>query len=259
MNNYNSSLYTEGVLLVWKDYFKLKYIRIKDSLLFKGVDWEGSEVYFYPLGPNDQEIVTLIPKNSKVIYIPEERANQFNSDVIKEMQDDFDYVYDFKDFLSLTGKDKSSARNHINSFKKNNPSFEYRIIDKNSINDAITILKLLDLTDEYKILERVYNLHALNEYFNLSFIGYILYANSKPVAFSIGEIIKDTVYIQFEKNLHFITGSGDMNRHLFLEHLQEYNLKFINREEDAGDLGLRTSKMRLGPIKFIRKYSAITN
>lgn len=255
--NDDSSFFTTGILLLWNEFFNLSYFEHENTLLFKGINEKSEEVYFFPLGENPEKMLALLPDSYIMYYIPEEYLSAFSDFSIQEIENEFDYVYDYKDLLSLTGKNKATIRNHINSFVRNYPQYRYENIDYRNINDVHQILDQLQQDNIYKAIEIKINHKALKYYFGLDFIGYILYADEKPVAFTIGEIIKDTLYIQFEKNNHSVEGSGDMNRHLFLQQLKDRNIKYVNREEDAGDSGLRISKMRLGPCKFVRKYQAV--
>ena len=85
----------------------------------------------------------------------------------------------------------------------------------------------------------------------------MLRVGGKVAAFAIGDMRGDTLFVQVEKASRGINGSYEMICKLFAsDMLKSYpSLKYINREEDAGDPGLRKSKESYHPVKILRKYS----
>ena len=84
------------------------------------------------------------------------------------------------------------------------------------------------------------------------FGGYIEH-NGNVVAISIGEYVGDTLVIHVEKALLKYRGAYPLMFNEFVNHNFKENIKFINREDDSGDLGLRTSKTQYKPIKLENK------
>ena len=45
------------------------------------------------------------------------------------------------------------------------------------------------------------------------------------------------------------------HKELFLENNKDERFKFVNREQDVGDIGLRKAKLSYNPIGYIEKYN----
>ena len=83
----------------------------------------------------------------------------------------------------------------------------------------------------------------------------LLKSDNEVIAFTIGEIVDDVLMVHIEKANREYDGSFPTIQKLFATYcLENYNIKFINREDDAGDEGLRKSKLSYKPINLIKKY-----
>ena len=91
----------------------------------------------------------------------------------------------------------------------------------------------------------------------LGFLGLMLYKNGTLVAYSYGEPInRDTFCVHVEKADSEVRGAYQMiNREFAREYCTDY--KLINREDDAGDEGLRRAKLSYYPTQAGRKFRAI--
>ena len=74
------------------------------------------------------------------------------------------------------------------------------------------------------------------------------------VAISIGEVVKDTLYCHIEKANRNYQGAYQMIVKEFSDDMRNtYGIDYINREEDVGDEGLRTSKLSYHPYRLLDK------
>ena len=80
--------------------------------------------------------------------------------------------------------------------------------------------------------------------------------NRHIVAFTIGEIIGDTLFTHIEKMDHSVPGAGESINRFFAQHITSRHpeVRYINREEDAGDEGLRQAKLSYHPAILLTKY-----
>ena len=71
--------------------------------------------------------------------------------------------------------------------------------------------------------------------------GAFIEVDGNIVAMSVGEVVNDTLYCHIEKANRDYHGAYQMIVREFASHiLEEYpDVKYINREEDVGDEGLR--------------------
>jgi hypothetical protein len=81
--------------------------------------------------------------------------------------------------------------------------------------------------------------------------------DDKIVAMSIGEIVNDTLYCHIEKANRDYPGSYQMIVKEYASHTVTEGVKYINREEDVGDEGLRTSKLSYHPVDILNKYCVV--
>jgi hypothetical protein len=175
---------------------------------------------------------------------------------IKEIRDDFDYLYDFKSMKELRGNMYHKKKNHVNQFTKNY-DWTHRLINSVNISDIYEVMKVWftedtkDMIDEKRALQRV-----IDHWEDLSVVGSILYVDEVPIAFAIGEIIhEDTLLMHFEKADRNFQGAYEMITNCFLKNFED--LKYVNREQDLGIPGLRKSKLSYHPVDFNSKYNIV--
>lgn len=65
----------------------------------------------------------------------------------------------------------------------------------------------------------------------------------------------DTLYVHIEKADTVHTGIYQAVSQSFAQHMINDSVKYINREDDAGDAGLRRSKLSYRPCALLKKYS----
>ena len=90
--------------------------------------------------------------------------------------------------------------------------------------------------------------------------GGILYSSPGEVcAITIGDIKDDTLFVHIEKGEKHINGSYEkINKEFASRMLKLYpEIKYINREDDSGDPGLRHAKESYHPLGLLRKYNVI--
>ena len=171
-----------------------------------------------------------------------------------------DYIYSFADAMTFAGKKYSGQRNHINKFKRLYGEPEVRWIEDDAAN-------VMDLLREYEAehadgkalekleLARTRELFGLSKALGLHVAG--LYIGGKLAAVSIGEIVGDTLLIHVEKALTRYEGIYPTMYSAFVRLIAERvgrPLQYVNREDDSGNPGLRTSKTQYHPICLAHKY-----
>lgn len=89
--------------------------------------------------------------------------------------------------------------------------------------------------------------------------GAFIEVDGNIVAMSVGEVVNDTLYCHIEKANRDYHGAYQMIVREFASHiLEKYpDVKYINREEDVGDEGLRKSKLSYHPIDLLDKYCVL--
>ena len=98
----------------------------------------------------------------------------------------------------------------------------------------------------------------LENYKKYNMLGGVLRVNGKIIGYSIGEIIGDTLFDHIEKADISYHGAYQMLTNSFLkEFAADESVKYVNREEDCGDEGLRKSKLSYHPVELIEKNTII--
>jgi len=78
--------------------------------------------------------------------------------------------------------------------------------------------------------------------------------NDSVAAFSLGERLnRDTAVCHFEKADPFTEGLYQLVNREFARLLFQ-ECRYINREQDLGDVGLRSAKLSYHPVELVKKY-----
>ena len=200
-------------------------------------------IAFYPVTP--EELDTL--------------QNHFpNSAAIAE-RDNFDYLYRAEDLKYFRGKKLSGQRNHVNKFLKTYGNWTFRPI---SPEDIPAVKAFLDgyaaRQDKTSATfhEDIAKTHeVLDNFQTYGLLGGMLLVEDQIVGFALGEIQGDTLYTHIEKADRDYQGCYQMLVAQFAQQFANENVPFINREDDTGDPGLRTSKLSYHPVALLEKYT----
>ena len=82
----------------------------------------------------------------------------------------------------------------------------------------------------------------------------LLRVNGRVVGFSAGEIVGDTLIIHIEKADIAYEGIYQVLVNEYAKCFVTPDVRYINREEDVGDEGIRRSKESYHPVRLLEKY-----
>ncbi len=268
--------YSVGGIMMWVDYFKYSFAIVYDTLFIKGMSEEdGTKPAFaVPVGAMElKDSVALLREYCadnhialRFSAVPEEMLPQLAAiglDRTESLDDWSDYVYDIESLATYSGKKYSKKRNHVNRFITDNPGWRVEpLSDANlpAVRDFLLRSRLDEDKQESAVYERMQVMRVLDDYRSYPFEGLVLSVPGNGiVAFGIGEVIGDTVFEHIEKMNHEVAGAGEMMCREFAAMIRERHpeVKYVNREEDAGDPGLRYAKEQLHPVKMLRKFDVI--
>nr|WP_307774946.1 phosphatidylglycerol lysyltransferase domain-containing protein [uncultured Cetobacterium sp.] len=249
-------------ILLWSKSEEMKFLIEDETLYIKG-EYEGENYYFPPIrkDENEEKLSESFKKISdegiKIVFIPEEYKNILERKFdLEEKRDSFDYIYLQKDLAELKGRKFSSKKNKINKFKRIY-EYTYEKISKNNIDEIREFQrKWTESRKEDKIIvsETMGIEYLLDNYESLDLRGGVIRVKNEIVAYAFGEKLTDDMgLIHIEKGLAEYQGCYQMiNMYLAKEEFSD--VKFINREDDFGSLGLREAKMSYQPIELLKKY-----
>lgn len=260
-----------GATVMWRDYFENKYTIVDGTIIFSS-DFKNELCFSFPIGRNIDGALYEIEKHCKENNIPmilcsvnarelEYLKSRYSDLNIEADRDWFDYLYDKDSLLNLIGRKYSTPRNHINKFRKLYADWSFEKINESNIPE------LIDFTDKFTFnsqkdesanLELAMCREVLENYNVYGMLGGVLRVNGKVIGYSIGEIIGDTLFCHIEKADISYAGAYQM---LTNQYLRMYaagdEVRFVNREEDCGDEGLRKSKLSYHPVELIEKNVVI--
>jgi hypothetical protein len=161
--------------------------------------------------------------------------------------------------VALSGNRFHKKKNLLNQFKKQNDyrfeSFSAAMIEQALAlqDDWCTWRDCEDsevLSAENRAIQRVF----INWDKFPKLLGGAILVEDIIVAYTIAEPLDDeTVVIHFEKGCPAHKGIYQAINQMFLESLGE-RYRFVNREQDLGDEGLRKAKLSYHPVAFNKKY-----
>ncbi len=258
-----------GATAMWREYFGNAYTVIDGTLILS-----SGLKFVFPIGRNINNALDEIEKhckennfpmilctvNKKELTLISERYSDFEADADRDW---FDYLYKKDAMLNLTGKKYATPRNHINKFKKLYQNWSFEPINGANIPDLIEFTRNFTFhaeKDDSAIQELQMCIEVLENYGIYGMLGGVLKVDGKTVGYSIGEIVGDTLFCHIEKADISFHGAYQM---LTNQYLQMYasgdEIKYVNREEDCGDEGLRKSKMSYHPVELIEKNTVKIN
>ena len=267
--------FSYGGLLIWAPLFDYQYDIYKDTLFIKGrLEGDLSKyAYSLPVGnlPLEQCISLLRAhclrggETLRFSAIPEYAVDDFRgcgAAGIRPLPDWADYLYDIEPLATLTGKKMAKKRNHVNKFESLYPDHRFMPLTADNIEDARALLDIANAeSDDYSEMaasERRLCAIALDQMAEGVTVmkGGILYADDRPAAFTVGDIKGDTLFIHIEKGNREVPGAYEAINKYFAAYMLAGHpeLKYINREDDAGDPGLRRSKSSYHPKTLLLKY-----
>lgn len=263
--------YCFGNLYIWTDVYENTIAECGG--MFFARDGGERPVYLYPCGQGDMkkaigellecekadnkplEMYCLTPEKVRELDALFPGEFEFEAD-----RDYFDYIYLSEELGSLAGRKLHSKRNHISYFK-NNFDWSYERINKDNLGECYYMNMLWEKqrnpdSDEELNAELAAINKAFEHFERLGFTGGLLRKDGEVVAYTFGEAINEKVFCtHVEKAFADVRGAYPMiNQQFCLNELMGY--KYINREDDTGDEGLRQAKESYCPAILLPKFLA---
>lgn len=266
--------YTAGGIYMWIDYFKYQYCIAYSTLFIKGVaqDDTSKVAFSLPLCKTpESKAIELLKKYCATHNLPlefsaisEEILDQFkkeNPKEIIELEHWADYIYSAEALATLKGNKLSKKRNHVNRFFADYPQAKFSTITPEllpKVHDCFNEICNIPTENQMAIYERKQVWNVLNTLDKFPFETGCLIIEDKVVAFTVGEVIGKNLYVHIEKALHKYNGATQtINKTFVADILSRHKIEYVNREDDAGDEGLRKTKMSYHPMMLLKKYNVI--
>ena len=185
--------------------------------------------------------------------------SHFENTEVKDERMWADYLYEAESIMNLVGKKYAHQRNHINKFLRNYLDYSFERITPETKHEAQEffeeISKNFDKSSQYAQEDQKKVKEVIKNCRDYSMFGAMLKVENRVIGISYGEILNDTLFIHIERANTEYLGAYQMLVNMFAKEFVNENVKYINREDDSGDEGLRKSKLSYNPIKLIDKYN----
>lgn len=162
-----------------------------------------------------------------------------------------DYLYAAEDMRDFAGRRYSGQRNHINKFRKLYPDAAFRVLGKADLPrierfwrdyEAVFTKEKQSAKNELRWAEKMLRLTG-SPHFSVG--GMEL--DGRLISLAMAERCGNTLQIHIEKALYGYEGVYPATVQAFAREFATDGVRWLNREDDAGDRGLRTSKLQYLP------------
>ena len=260
---------TPGAVFLWRELFRTEWAIYDGSLYFK-VNYPGKgDTFPMPLGGGRPEHYRQIAEYCRrrnmtmhVYPVPKDELDRlqefFPKSAAEADRDAFDYLYRAEDLMYFKGKKLSGQRNHVNKFLKTYGNWAFRAIAKEDVpalhafldrylagHDKASAAFHEDIAKTREVLDHL-------ELYDM--LGGMLLVDGEIAGFSLGEVVGDTLFVHIEKADREVQGAYQMLVAQYTQHYAGGEVAFVNREDDTGDEGLRTSKLSYHPVALMEKY-----
>lgn len=261
---------TIGSTLMWRDYFDNCFTIMDDTLIFRSRYLDGQYAFTVPIGKNPEllldrteqycreqgislEFCTVAPKDLEML------KERWPNLTVEDNRDWYDYLYESRDIVEFAGKKYAHQRNHIRRFERDCPDWNFSRMTQENVKEVRAFYQKF-LQERAKDGETAQAevgkvFEVLDHFSQYDFLGGILRVEGKIAGMSMGEIVRDTLFVHIEKADTQYSGVYQKLVNCFAREFVTGDVRFINREEDVGDPGLRKSKLSYRPVKLLEKYT----
>ena len=252
---------------LWVAHYGTKWSVVEECLVFYNPHRDSVSI---PIGKNPYKALDVLmnyyEENHKTFALHLVTKEQFEDleahypgkFTIEYVRDVADYIYEAESLGTLAGKKLHAKRNHINRFVENYPEWTYEEITDENLDECFAMARKWREQnkcdeDKEKSAEICVTLNALKMRKEIGLTGGLIRTREGVVAFSLGApLTEDTFVVHIEKAFADIQGAYPIiNREFVLHAAKGY--RYINREEDLGEEGLRKAKMSYNPAILLEK------
>jgi hypothetical protein len=233
-----------------------------DSIIVLGRGYDGSEYFLPPLGGDVAVALKVMFADNQTLYGADDQfAARYltkNTLHITELRDSSDYLYLREELATLPGSRFHKKKNRINYFTARH-DYTVTLFSREHTEGCLNLLdkwfnSSMEKAEKSLLLEMEATSEALRSADLLCLKGVVIIVNDNVAAFALGERLNsDTSVCHFEKADPFAEGlfqlvNREFARLLFPE------CRYLNREQDLGDMGLRNAKLSYHPVELVKKY-----
>lgn len=268
---YRLAEYSLGVKLMWKHYWHPQWAEAAGCLVVINRIRGGAPLFDYPIPlPGKGNVDAALDEidawcrahGGRPAFgaLPEEVREHvmarypYTSVTVGRVWQD--YLYRAEDLADFVGRRYSSQRNHINKFRKLYPDARFRPItpaDSDKVEAFWDEFHKYFNKDAALAKKELCSARKLMLQVGKSWVkAGAIELEGRFIAIALGEVCGETLVCHVEKGLPQYEGVYPTMVQSFADFYAR-DLVWINREDDAGDRGLRTSKLQYQPADMGRK------
>lgn len=264
--------YSLGIKLMWEKTYRYAFSEVAGCLVCRD-EYDGITYFDYPIAGEDGDVeaaLTAIEEYALENDIPlrfttlpptvlGELTARYDGVRLRKTYYCADYFYRTEDVRAFEGKKYAGQRNHIRRFYREHPNAVFRSFKED---DLPALTRFADRFDasfskhgedadaERKAAFSILRMDRRDDYFRIG----CMEINGEIVGVAMGEKCGNTLVEHVEKALaKDYTGVYPALFQAFVNAFGS-DCVYVNREDDAADAGLRTSKMQYHPSHIAQKY-----
>ena len=274
MGNNRGSEYTFSNNYIYRKIYHIQAARMQDYYIVRSGKDEKETSYLFPAGSGDIKPVLLAMMDDAALRGQPFRVHGVTKEQLavveslfpgrfqaQEVRDNFDYLYESSALITLSGKKLHSKRNFINRFQTEQEGrWRYEPITAENLEDCwqmnLKWCEQMGCGEDPSLMDEMCAVRNCFENFQaLGLLGGALYVADKVVAYTMGRpLCADTFIVHVEKAFPQVTGAYPTINQQFVSH-NCADFRYINREDDVGDEGLRKAKLSYHPAILLEKYA----
>ncbi|MGM0424913.1 MAG: DUF2156 domain-containing protein [Thermodesulfobacteriota bacterium] len=252
----------------WRDIYQLQWAFDGNLVWIRQND--PRPLYWAPVGDWQEvdwpsRLKELQIQELELIRVPEELSRIWEQSLkgrvhLQEDPEQWDYIYSVQDLIELKGNRFHRKKNLLRQFQRNY-NYRYIVLDADQVDKALTLqtewCMWKDCEDSTTLeAENQAILNTFQDWNKLdNILGAGLEVDGDMVAYTVAEPLdQETVVVHFEKGCPNHKGVYQAMNQMFLANSAK-EFKFVNREQDLGDPGLRKAKESYHPLGYLKKLA----
>ncbi len=264
--NYRLCEYAVGTKVMWDDHLKSSFAEVAGCLVVLNRVEEG--IFFDMPVPGEngdvdaaltaiEEYCTKKGMHPGIWVVPAEQTarlcSRYSRVTITNERIWRDYLYRAADMAAFAGRRYSGQRNHINKFRKLYPQARFTELTMADADRIEAFWRRYEVEFQKTSPMALWELETAKGMFRLLDRGWFcaggLEDEGRLLALCLAEKCGDTLVIHAEKALYSCPGAYPTLVQAFAARFGA-ECRWINREDDAQDKGLRTSKLQYLPAEL---------
>ena len=258
------SEFTFANIFLFRKAHAYRLTSVGDALVILGKGYGGADYFMPPLSGGVDAALARLFADGLALYGADEvfAGSHLHSGglLVTEERDNFDYLYLREELAELPGNRFHKKKNRIAYFTSRH-EFSVEEFSRAHVNGSLELLEdwrrvKSEMSSPSMAREIEAAGEALHLAFDLGLQGVVVLMAGKVRAFALGEELnRETSVCHFEKADPFMEGLSQLadrefNRRLFT------GCRYVNREQDLGEPGLRDAKLSYHPVELVKKFRA---